>query len=70
MSKENFPMTKYRQSLWQCPSCKKCIDTQSHIMWCESYREYRENLNFDDNRELAKYIGKVLNVREKVEIIK
>ena len=42
--------TLYRQSLWQCVSCKKCIDTQSHMMWCDSYRDLRENSNFEDNK--------------------
>ena len=63
--KRNYSNDKgYRQSLWQCPSCNISIDTQSHIMWCESYKELRENLNFDDNKDLANYIGKVLKIRE------
>ena len=57
----------YRQSLWQCISCKECIDTQSHMMWCISYSEFRENLNFNDNKDLASYIAQVLKIREKME---
>ena len=40
------------------------------MMWCESYRELRENLNFDDNMDLAQYIGKILKIREKMDILK
>ena len=43
------------------------MDTQSHMLWCESYKDLRENLNFDDNKDLAKYIGKVLEIREKMD---
>ena len=66
--KRNFKNDKiYRQSLWQCVSCKKCIDTQSHMMQCEAYSEFRQNLNFDNNKDLAKYIAEVLKIREKIE---
>ena len=43
------------------------MDTQSHMLWCESYKDLREHLNFDDNKDLAKYIGKVLEIREKMD---
>ena len=66
--KRNFKNErKYRQSLWQCISCKSAIDTQSHVMWCEAYREIRKNVNFENNKDLAKYIGDVLKIREKLE---
>ena len=66
--KRNYANDKlYRQSLWQCISCKNAIDTQSHVMWCEAYRELRKNVNLDDNKDLAKYIGDVLKLREKLD---
>ena len=69
--KRNFSNDKlYRQSLWQCSSCKTCIDTQSHMLWCESYKELRQNLKLDNNKDLANYIAKVLKIREKIDIIK
>ena len=69
--KRNFSNDKmYRQSLWQCASCKTSIDTQSHMLWCESYRELRENLHLDNNKDLANYIAKILKIREKLDIIK
>ena len=69
--KRNYSNDKlYRQSLWQCVSCKKCIDTQSHIMWCESYKDLREHSNFNDNKDLAAYISKILKIREKIDTMK
>ena len=66
--KRNYSHDKRNiDSLWKCDSCKQCIDTQSHMMWCEAYRGIRENLNFNDNKDLALYIGKVLDIREKLD---
>ena len=42
MNYSNDP--KNRAELWKCDSCKNNIDTQSHMLWCESYRGIRENL--------------------------
>ena len=68
MLKRNYANDKkYRQSLWQCVSCKTEIDTQSHVMWCDAYSELRKNVNFDNNKDLAKYIGDILKIREKLD---
>ena len=66
--KRNFSNDKiFRQSLWQCISCRECIDTQSHMMWCVSYSQFRKNLNLNDNKDLATYIAQVLEVREEMD---
>ena len=27
----------YKEELWQCSSCMKCIETQTHVLFCEAY---------------------------------
>ena len=34
-------MSQNERSLWQCDSCEKAIESQSHIMWCPAYSELR-----------------------------
>ena len=54
----------YRKEMWKCNGCSS-IDIQSHIMWCPSFESLRENLNLDDNKDLAKYFQEVLKIRSK-----
>ena len=63
--KRNFSNEpKYRYDLWKCDSCRKNIDTQSHILWCEAYTNLRENRNLDNDKDLVWYITQVLKRRE------
>ena len=61
---------QYRKDLWNCSSCKTNIDTQSHILWCESYKKFREGKDLNSNKDLANYIIEVLRIREKLNITK
>ena len=61
---------KYRKELWQCDSCQSAIDTQSHVMWCSAYTELREDKNFNNDKDIAKYIQEVLKIRSNLNIIK
>ena len=42
-AKRNFKNKKeYEITNWLCDSCESKIDSNSHIIWCESYGELRE----------------------------
>ena len=61
---------KNREELWICDSCKAAIDTQSHILWCPSYKELRAGKNINNNTDLVNYIQRVMEIREKLNILK
>ena len=61
---------QYRHDLWKCTSCKKNIDTQSHLLWCESYKTFREGKDLQSDKDLANYIMEVLKIRTKLNITK
>ena len=66
--KRNFPNEpKYRQDLWKGISCQSNIDTQSHILWCEAYKNLRKDKNIENDKDLATYILEVHEIREKLE---
>ena len=67
----NYPSdVKYMKEMWRCDSCQSAIDTQSHVMWCSAYTELRKNKDLSNDRDIAKYIQQVLNIRSKVDIVK
>ena len=43
------------------------MDTESHLLWCKSYSKLRENLDFSLNKDLCKYLQKILVIRSKGE---
>ena len=53
---------KNREELWRCDSCKSTIDTQSHILWCPSYKELRAGKDINNDKDLVDYILKVITV--------
>ena len=61
---------QYRHDLWKCSSCKTNIDTQSHILWCDSYKKLREGKDLTNDKDLANYIIQVLKTRTELNIIK
>ena len=64
--KRNFRHDQvYTAELWKCDSCKTNIDTQSHMLWCEAYKELRTDKDLQSDRDLTKYIQEVLEIRMK-----
>ena len=59
-----------RQELWRCDSCQTAIDTQSHILWCPSYKELRSGKDINNDRDLVNYIQNVMKIREQLNILK
>ena len=65
---------EFTRNLWTCSGCKdmdnamgdKVVgnrDTQQHVMVCPGYADYRDNKNFDDDRDLVRYFQQVINKR-------
>ena len=50
---------KHRAELWKCSACGN-IDSQSHILWCDSYSKLREGKSLDNDRDIAQYYYKVM----------
>ena len=61
----NFRNDKnYSKDLWKCNKCGN-IDTESHLLWCSKYENIRENLDLNQNKDLCKYLLKILSLRKK-----
>ena len=53
-AKRNFKNKKeYEITNWLCDSCESKIDSNSHIIWCESYRELREGKDLQCEKDLV-----------------
>ena len=52
----------YAKDLWKCDECLD-LDTESHLLWCKGYKELREGLDLDNNRDLCSYLQKIIQRR-------
>ena len=52
----------YANSLWKCNECGN-QDTSSHLLWCKGYSEQREGLDLESDRDLCKYLQKIITLR-------
>ena len=67
--KMNYPSYEfYRKDLWKCDSCQSAIDTQSNVLWCSAYKKLRENKNLNCDKDIAKNLQKVFDIRKKLNI--
>ena len=60
----------HSKDLWKCDSCRTNIDTQSHMLWCQAYKELRIDKDLQSDKDLTKYIQEVLEIRMKMNLIK
>ena len=60
----------YTKDSWKCDSCRTNIDTQSHMLWCEAYKELRIDKDLQSDKDLTKYIQEVQEIRMKLNLIK
>ena len=51
---------------WICTNCDK-IDSQAHILICESYTNLRDGKDMKKDKDLVTYFKEVMNIREKIE---
>ena len=56
----------YSSQLWHCTHCDR-MDSQSHILICESYKYLREGKDLNNDKHLVKYFSDVISLREKLE---
>ena len=54
--------------VWRCTHCDY-IDTQSHILVCDSYKYLREGKNLTSDYDLVKYFRDVISLRDKLDEI-
>ena len=67
--KMNFSSDKGNSgSLWRCESCMSNIDTQSHVLWCPAYAQFREGKSLSSSQDLVEYFRKVLAVRDRLNL--
>ena len=61
--KMNYKGTpSYASALWKCEKCGN-QDTSSHLLWCSGYSNLREGINFDNDRDLCKYLQRIFALR-------
>ena len=56
--------SEYSKKLWKCDECLK-MDSESHLLICESYAHLREYKNLEDDRDLCQYLHTILQLRTK-----
>ena len=61
---------KFKADMWRCDSCEKCIDSQSHILYCPAYIQLREEKSLSSDQDIVDYFKEVLRIRTKLNIDK
>ena len=61
--------SKNSSDKWICDSCESdSIDSQSHIMWCTAYSHLRSGLNLNSDKDVVKYVTKVIKIRQDLKL--
>ena len=55
--------TNNTRSLWKCESCKTCVDTNKHVLWCSAYSQLRLDKDLTSDKDLCDYLRKVMLIR-------
>ena len=61
---------QFTKELWRCDSCQRCIETQSHIIWCPAYSNLREGKDLNSDKDLINYMKNVIKYRDKLNLTK
>ena len=62
---------KYAKQNWICESCERdCIESQSHIMWCEAYSHLRDGIDLKNDKDLVRYLSNVMTIRQELQLIR
>ena len=59
---------KYSSQLWHCTHCDR-MDSQTHILSCDSYQYLRTGKDLSCDRDLVTYFREVISLREKLDNI-
>ena len=58
--------SRYLATGWLCQACQLQVrEDQDHLASCDGYKDLREGMDMDDDKELVKFIQKVMRRREK-----
>ena len=57
---------KYSSQLWHCTHCDR-MDSQTHILSCDSYQYLRTGKDLSCDRDLVTYFREVISLREKLD---
>ena len=49
---------KYTAEGWKCEECLE-LDTEDHLIWCSGYKDFRDNLNLESDKDLATYLHRI-----------
>ena len=52
----------FARTLWKCQKCGN-QDTESHLLWCSGYSKEREDLDLESDKDLCKYLQKIIQQR-------
>ena len=68
-AKINFKQkSEYKKEKYLCDSCESEIDENTHVLFCPSYSDLREEKNLHNDAHLAEYLQKVLEIRTKLRL--
>ena len=66
--KMNYKNDKeYARQLWKCGKCGM-MDSQSHLLFCSSYSNIRQDKDLSNNKDLCKYLHEILQSRTKDDL--
>ena len=60
MNYKNHP--EYLKTNWSCSGCS-LVDSQEHLLWCDSYAHLREGLDLAKDDDLVRYYRNFLRIR-------
>ena len=57
----------FSKKLWKCDECCK-MDTESHLLWCEKYSNFRQSIDLKNDKDLCQYLHKIVQHRTKMDL--
>ena len=68
-AKYNFKQkSEYKKEKYLCDSCESAVDLNTHVLFCPSYAILRQDKNLNNDKHLAEYLQKVLEIRMKLRL--
>ena len=52
----------FARTLWKCSHCLN-QDSESHLLWCSEYEDFRQGLDLNNNSDLCSYLKEVFKFR-------
>ena len=54
---------KFKSEMWRCDDCYRCVDSQSHILYCPAYQHLREGKSLTSDQAIVDYFKEVTKIR-------